>query len=92
MPTLDEVGPAKAKAEARLLKLPGVTGVGVGYKRVGGKKTDTLAIIVYVECKRDVASEHAIPKEIEGTPTDVVERRFVLHGEEAAGQGGSERS
>lgn len=77
--SLDEVRRVRADAERDLLKLPGVTGVDVGYKRVGGKITRTPAILVYVKKKRDVPAQEAIPKQIQGIPTDVVERSFELH-------------
>ncbi len=77
--SLDEITRVKTEVEAELLKLPGVTGVDVGYKYVGGKKTDVLAIRVYVKQKRDVPEKYAIPKKIRGIPTDVIEREFVLH-------------
>lgn len=76
---LDEIRHIKTEVEAELLKLPGVTGVDVGYKYVGGKKTNTLAIRVYVEEKKDVSEEDAVPKRIRDIPTDVIQRRFVLH-------------
>jgi len=79
MKSLEEIQRVKREVERELLKLPGVTGVDVGQKIVDGKKTDVIAIIVYVEKKRDVPEEFAIPKEIQGVPTDVVERKFVLH-------------
>jgi hypothetical protein len=79
MENLDEIRRIKTEVEAELLKLPGVTGVDVGYKYVGGKKTDTLAIRVYVAEKKDVSEKDAVPKQIRGVPTDVIQRRFVLH-------------
>jgi hypothetical protein len=77
--SLSEIRRVKEQVEARLLALPGVTGVDVGYKQVGGKATDVLAIRVYVEKKKDVGPAQAVPDEIEGIPTDVIERRFVLN-------------
>lgn len=59
-----------------LLKRPGVNGVGIGNKRVGGEDTGELAIVVFVSEKRDVPSEEAVPTEISGAPTDVVELTF----------------
>jgi hypothetical protein len=79
MGNLDEIRRIKTEVEAELLKLPGVTGIDVGYKYVGGKKTDILAIRVYVAEKKDVSAEDAVPKQIRGIPTDVIQRRFVLH-------------
>jgi len=57
----------------------GVTGVDIGPKLVNGQPTAQTSIRVYVEKKRDVPPEQAIPKEIQGVPTDVIERRYVLH-------------
>jgi len=76
---MDEIRRIKEAAEAELLKLPGVTGVDIGPKIVNGKKTDLMAIRVYVKKKKDVPQKVAVPKEVEGVPTDVIERRFVLH-------------
>ncbi len=74
-----EVRRVKEAEEPRLLNLPGVTGVDVGYKEVGGQRTEVVAIRVFVEKKQPVPAEQAVPKEIQGVPTDVIERRFVLH-------------
>jgi hypothetical protein len=89
MKNLDEIRRIKAEVEEELLKLPGVTGVDVGYKYVGGKKTDVVAIRVYVEEKKDVPEEDAVPKQIQGVPTDVIQRRFVLHSDQPEGTTGS---
>jgi hypothetical protein len=77
--TLEEVRNIKERVEASLLALPGVTGVDVGYKLVAGKKTDELAIRVYVASKQNLPTDQQIPAMIDGIPTDVIERRFVLH-------------
>ncbi len=79
MKSLDEIRRIKNEAEAELLKLPGVVGVDVGYKYVGGKKTDVLAIRVYVKEKKDVPKKEEIPSVIKGVKTDVIQRRFVPH-------------
>lgn len=76
---LSEIRRIKSDVEEDLLNLPGVTGVDVGYKSVGGQKTDVLAIRVYVREKKDVPEGEAIPEQIQGFPTDVIQRRFVLH-------------
>ncbi len=70
---------AKTAVEKNLLNRPGVTGVDIGFKEVGGRPTNTMAIRVLVEKKRDVSPADSIPQAIEGFPTDVIERRFVLH-------------
>jgi hypothetical protein len=86
MPDMADVTPeleqAKARAEERLLALPGVTGVDIGFKEVGGERTGQLAIRVMVREKKpasDVPADEQIPQEIEGHPSDVIERRFELH-------------
>jgi hypothetical protein len=66
----------KANARERLLAIPGVTGLDVDYKTVGGRRTDRLAIVVFVERKLPDARD--IPPSIDGVPTDVVEGRFDL--------------
>src|SRR5947209_12268673 len=80
MKTVNEIRPTKEAAEHDLLKRPGVTAVDIGYKYVGGKKTDELSIRVYVEKKKEkLPKEEAIPPVIEGIKTDVIERKYVLH-------------
>lgn len=82
MKTLSEIRPIKQAREADLLKRPGVTGVDIGYKYVGGEKTDVRAIRVYVAEKKDpkdVPKDDMIPKTMKGVKTDVIQRKFVLH-------------
>lgn len=82
MTSIDEVRRIKAEAERALLALPGVTGVDIGFKEVGGRKTDTWAIRVLVEKKKELETippEERIPEQIDGIPTDVIERSFRLH-------------
>ena len=74
-----ELRHTKEEVEADLLARPGVTGVDIGYKEVGGHPTDVVAIRVLVEKKRDVAPDEEVPPEVGGWPTDVIERRFQLH-------------
>ena len=81
MPNVDDLRAIKDRAEADLMKRPGVTAVDVGYRYVGGQKTNDVAIRVHVEKKKDLKDlkpEEVIPATIEGAPTDVVERRYVL--------------
>lgn len=78
---LDQIRDIKKEAEPDLLKIPGVTGVGIGYKYVNGKKTDVLAILIYVEHENSVTL--TLPSQIKGVPTDIIPSgRFVLHSEE----------
>ena len=82
MPTMSdnevkEIKRIKEEAERDLLKIPGVTGVGVGYQSVDGMKTDKLAIRVYVSSKASL-KKGVIPEEIKGIPTEIIERDFKL--------------
>ncbi len=66
----------KERAAPRLLALPGVHAVGVGAKQVAGKRTEDVAIAVFVEHKRppaEVPADERVPDEIEGVKTDVIE-------------------
>jgi hypothetical protein len=72
-PTLEQV---KADALARLFAIPGVTGVGLGPKIVGGKQTRELAIMVFTSAKKpleQIPAAERIPSDIDGYKTDVVE-------------------
>ena len=80
MKTRDEVRRIKREVEGQLLQLPGVTGVDIAYKSVGGKKTDVTVIRIYVEKKTHVKEvRDAIPKLIPDIETEVIVRRFALH-------------
>jgi hypothetical protein len=77
-----EVRRIKEGAEEDLLKIPGVNAVDVGFKEVNGQPTEVIAIRVHVKKKKptkDVPARQRIPKEINGVPTDVIERTYVLH-------------
>lgn len=73
MPTRDEVLEKKRAIEKDLLRQPGVTGVDVGYKRVKGRETGELAIIVYVREKKNVPAAQRLPLDFDGIQSDVVE-------------------
>src|SRR5688572_19268128 len=73
----EEVSRVKAEHEEDLLKLPNVTGVFTDYKTTGGERTGTISIGVTVSEKKDVRGAKAIPKEIDGIPTDVIEEEIV---------------
>ena len=76
---LNEIIAAKEGVEEQLMKLPGVTGVDVGYKYTGGVRTDEVAIRVMV-AKKDpaVAAKNKVPETIDGIRTDVIERTYFL--------------
>jgi hypothetical protein len=81
----DPVRRAQELKEANTVRLrayPNVTGVGVGFKEVGGVRTDTVAVRVYVARKvpvAELASEDVLPREVDGVPVDVIEGRWVVH-------------
>jgi hypothetical protein len=82
MASITEIKRVKASVEKDLLQLDGVTGVGIGEKITDGKRTGENCIRVYVkkkEPKSKVSKEQMIPDNINGIPTDVVEREFELH-------------
>jgi hypothetical protein len=79
----DEIRRVKERIEGDLLKLPGVTGVDIGYKQKSGKNTDQLSIRVFVTKKKkesEIPPDQLIPRDIQGVPTDVIERTFKPHG------------
>jgi hypothetical protein len=64
------------RLDDKLLECKGVVGVDVDYKQVKGQKTDAFSITVYVKkkiAKEELSVDEAVPAEIEGIPTDVVE-------------------
>lgn len=80
MKAVSEIVRIKEGVEAELLKRPGVTGVEVGYKYVGGKRTDEIAIRVLVEeKKKDVPKAQKVPDAFEGVATDVIQRKYELY-------------
>lgn len=76
MATEEEVKAIKAKHEKEILAKKNVVGLGIGFKRVGGRKTDQLSLVVMVREKAspsELSPEDLIPSEIEGVVTDVKE-------------------
>lgn len=62
-------------ATAELMQLPGVVGVGIGLKEIGGELTDQICFRVYVWEKKtpgEVPAEHRVPGQVQGFPTDVL--------------------
>jgi len=67
---------ALGKVRPKVLGLPNVRGVGVGYKRVGSVSTGEPAIIVFVEKKvplTKLSRGYRVPPKLYGLDTDVVE-------------------
>jgi len=72
----EKIKRVKDKYEGLLMAKDGVVGCSVGYKKVQGKKTNTLAIVCLVQkkkLKKLLSGKELIPREIEGVPVDVVE-------------------
>lgn len=66
----------RAAHQAELMAKPNVVGVGIGYRRVAGRQTATIALVVMVTHKLpdwQLADEDVIPREIDGVPVDVQE-------------------
>jgi hypothetical protein len=78
-----------------LFAIPGVHGVGVGDKIVGGERTSDTSIRVYVTQKRpleEIPPEERVPTEIEGVKTDVVEEPPITELQVAGIPLGTERA
>ncbi len=63
-------------AREKLLQIPGVTSVSLGYKETGKDLTDQFGLRVYVQQKKSAAEvpvSEMIPTEINGLTTDVVQ-------------------
>lgn len=63
------------EAETELKKIPGVVGVGFGYKEKKGRLTKELSLRVYVKKKKadnKVSDKEKIPAEYKGIKTDVL--------------------
>ena len=73
--SLEQATAIKSRFEGKVLSQAGVTGVDVGYRSAGGQPTQELAIRVYVSA---LSAAPPLPKEVEGLPVDVIERRFGL--------------
>lgn len=72
--SLREIAAIKKAHQQELFRIPGVSGVSVGRRSVGGELTDEIVIIVHVDEKRpldDLPPEEVIPRSIEGIATDV---------------------
>ncbi|WP_421742650.1 hypothetical protein [Cellulomonas sp.] len=79
MPSIAELVAIKERVEAEYLARPGVTGIDVGYKVVGGVQTDEVAIRVHVAKKKaSVPKAQLVPASIDGAVTDVLERTYEL--------------
>ncbi len=72
----------KERHERYLLGKANMTGVGIGFRKVKGRKTNELSIIVLVEKKlpeTQLKDEDLVEKELDGIPTDVQEMGKSRH-------------
>lgn len=66
----------KARHEAELMAIPGVVGVGVGFRQRNGMPTNEVAIVVMVKRKLSpdtIKVGEKLPAKLEGIPVDVQE-------------------
>ena len=78
MNDLDRILSVKKAAQARLLAIPGVHAVGIGFKMVQGQRTPERCIAVFVVKKKplqNLSPEQVVPAEIDGVKTDIIEQR-----------------
>ncbi|MDD1646935.1 MAG: S1 family peptidase [Methanomicrobiales archaeon] len=74
--SMDDLRAALSGVRRELLAREHVVAAGIGYKTVGGKRTDELSIVCSVVKKVPealLATDDLVPGEIRGIPTDVVE-------------------
>ena len=85
MRKIDEIRQLRRMVDSSILRMPGVMAVATGYKKVNGKKTKELSVIVYVAKKlplEKIPYFHAIPaslkiRDMEVT-TDIVEVGYYI--------------
>jgi hypothetical protein len=71
----------KERHAERLRRFQNVTGVGVGFREVGGRRTNETCVRVYVRRKvaeSDLPPDEILPRSLDGTRIDVVEGEFKL--------------
>lgn len=76
MNQIDPIARVLQAARCELLALPNVVATGIGFKRVGGRTTDEIAIVCSVERKiprAELAPAALVPRTVEGIATDVVQ-------------------
>jgi hypothetical protein len=73
---IEQARAIKNAYQAELMSKANVVGVGVGYRTIGGMRTDEIALVVLVTKKVPrvhLAPEDIVPDEIDGIPVDVQE-------------------
>ncbi|OGO35246.1 MAG: hypothetical protein A2W35_11150 [Chloroflexi bacterium RBG_16_57_11] len=70
----------KRAYQAELLSKANVVGVGVGYRTIGGQRTDDISLVVMVTKKvpqTQLSPQDIVPDEIDGIPVDIQEVGIV---------------
>lgn len=78
--TFDEIREALRGERGRVQDRAHVVATGIGYKQVGGEKTDTLCVVCSVSRKLPraaLAPGELVPESLAGIPTDVLETGIV---------------
>ncbi|MBI2943000.1 MAG: hypothetical protein HYY25_02260 [Candidatus Wallbacteria bacterium] len=76
MPEYKNVEAVMHRNLSRLMAMPHVVSVGIGYRVRGGEESEELCISVGVDRKltaSELPAGGSLPQEIEGVPVDVVE-------------------
>jgi hypothetical protein len=79
MKSLEEVTRIKESVENDWLRLPGVTGIDVGYPQSAQVGESQPVIRVYVANLEEMGNRSVVPSEVEGVPVVLIERQFRLH-------------
>jgi len=77
---LEQIRKVLEKYKKSILSKANVVGVGIGRKAVGGKETEELALVVFVEKKLpevQLAAKDIIPKLLDNVKTDVIETGVI---------------
>lgn len=85
MSKFDEIRQLRRMVDSSILRMPGVMAVATGYKKVNGKKTKELSVVVYVAKKLPLSRIpyfHAIPSSLTirdtEVTTDIVEVGYYI--------------
>lgn len=71
-----KISDVQAEYAPKLMGLPNVIGLGIGYKRIQDETTDTLCLVVMVTQKvplKDLKVDERVPKALDDVPLDVQE-------------------
>ena len=74
--SLQEATAVQERYAAELMKKENVVGVGIGLRRVGGRPTDQVCIVVMVKDKvplHTLSPKDRVPQMLDGVPVDVQE-------------------